>query len=194
MLAKEKKKIEIAKAAKELFTDFGYKSVSMDQIAARANVAKGTLYLYFKDKEDLFYYLAQQFLNDIADFIHSVEGKRLSILDEVHEVIYNLLKYRRDQKFLYKVMQDAKNFKTPAALYVEKMLDDAISSYLEKRTQQAIDQGVIKPCNATILSFIVIKVYTALAFEWEENHEPLDEKSIAENVGLFLRDGLIANR
>ena len=193
MNTKEQKRAEIAKAARELFTLFGYRSVSMEQIAMRANVAKGTVYLYFKDKEDLFYYLANEFMREMNDFIQSVEQKNLDLLEELHEIIYNLLMFRRRQKFLYKVMQEANEYKTSAACHVEKMIDDRISGYIEKRMKIAIDQGKMKPCNPSILSFVVIKVYAALAFEWEENHEPLNESEIAHSVSLFLKDGLITD-
>jgi AcrR family transcriptional regulator len=191
MEVKEQKKNDIAKAARELFTDFGYRSVSMEQIANRSNVAKGTLYLYFKDKEALFYYLADQFRNDMKSFISSVEQKKLSPIEELHEIIYNLLMYRRNQKFLYKVRQEAMEFKTSAACHVEKMIDDEIAGYIAKRLDDAMEKGLMKKCNPSVLSFIVIKVYGALAFEWEENHEPLNERQIADFVSLFLVEGLI---
>jgi AcrR family transcriptional regulator len=45
---------EICRAALEVFAEKGFAAAKLDEIAARAGVAKGTLYLYFKDKEDLF--------------------------------------------------------------------------------------------------------------------------------------------
>jgi AcrR family transcriptional regulator len=44
----------ILDAALHVFAEHGYESARLDEVAARAGVAKGTLYLYFKDKEDLF--------------------------------------------------------------------------------------------------------------------------------------------
>ena len=44
----------IIETAADLFGEFGYNDVRMEDIATRAGVAKGTLYLYFKDKDDLF--------------------------------------------------------------------------------------------------------------------------------------------
>ena len=46
-------KNKILISAKELFNDYGYKKVSMDEIAANANVTKKTVYTYYKDKETL---------------------------------------------------------------------------------------------------------------------------------------------
>jgi AcrR family transcriptional regulator len=45
---------EICEAALAVFAEKGFAAARLDQIARRAGVSKGTLYLYFKDKEDLF--------------------------------------------------------------------------------------------------------------------------------------------
>lgn len=45
---------EICAAALEVFAERGFAAAKLDEIAGRAGVSKGTLYLYFKDKEDLF--------------------------------------------------------------------------------------------------------------------------------------------
>lgn len=45
---------EICAAALEVFAEKGFAAARLEEIARRAGVSKGTLYLYFKDKEDLF--------------------------------------------------------------------------------------------------------------------------------------------
>jgi len=51
---KEQRPREILKAALELFLAHGYSATRMDDVAASAGVTKGTLYLYFENKEQLF--------------------------------------------------------------------------------------------------------------------------------------------
>ena len=50
---KEERKENILKAVEVLIAEHGYKSMTMDQVASAADVAKGTLYLYFKNKSTL---------------------------------------------------------------------------------------------------------------------------------------------
>ena len=50
------KKEQIIEAARELFSSYGYKKVSMDEIAKKSNVTKKTIYTYFKDKGELIKY------------------------------------------------------------------------------------------------------------------------------------------
>lgn len=51
---KEERPQEITDAAFEVFAEFGYASARVDEVAKRAGVSKGLMYLYFETKEDLF--------------------------------------------------------------------------------------------------------------------------------------------
>ena len=51
---KEARPQELTAAALELFVEKGFAATRLDEIAARAGVSKGTLYLYFDSKEELF--------------------------------------------------------------------------------------------------------------------------------------------
>ena len=51
---KENKRNNILKAARKLFFDRGFKAVTVDSIAAKAGVSKGSIYLYFDSKEEIY--------------------------------------------------------------------------------------------------------------------------------------------
>lgn len=53
IIDKEEKKCAIAKASIDLFCEKGIQQTSIDEIAKSAEVAKGTIYLYFKNKEEI---------------------------------------------------------------------------------------------------------------------------------------------
>ena len=63
---RESRRSAILKAARKLFFDRGFKHVTVDNIAAKAEVSKGSVYLYFKSKEEIY---TQILINDsIATF------------------------------------------------------------------------------------------------------------------------------
>ncbi len=67
---KERRRQAILKAAKGLFFKQGFAATTMTQIAAAAELGKGTLYLYFQNKEELYISLlveGMQLLNDIFE-------------------------------------------------------------------------------------------------------------------------------
>ncbi|MCK9391200.1 MAG: TetR/AcrR family transcriptional regulator [Syntrophales bacterium] len=62
---KENRKNAILKAARKLFFDKGFKNVTVESIAKKAELSKGSVYLYFKSKEDIY---TQILLSDIDKF------------------------------------------------------------------------------------------------------------------------------
>lgn len=187
--ARGSKKEVIASAAKELFSTYGFKAVSMDKIAEKSGVAKGTLYLYFKDKEELFHYLLEEFIEEIRDIFREITSKNLPLCDEIPEVVYRLLLYRKNQKFLFRVFKEAHEFKSQMARSGVRMIDNLVEHYIIDRLS-AVKSIDTEKINIEGISFVIVKAYSALAFEWEEMHEPLNESQIAQTIGYLLQGSL----
>ncbi|MGE3062962.1 MAG: TetR/AcrR family transcriptional regulator [bacterium] len=72
------KKEQIIKSALELFCEKGFAETDIDSVAKKAGVGKGTVYLYFKDKKDLFVssttYALNHFNNDLEKTVETVNG------------------------------------------------------------------------------------------------------------------------
>lgn len=66
------RKQAILEAALTVFAERGYEAARLDDVAARAGVAKGTLYLYFKDKEALFEELLQGAVSPVLEGISAL--------------------------------------------------------------------------------------------------------------------------
>jgi len=64
----------ILDAALAVFAERGYEAARLDDVAARAGVAKGTLYLYFRDKEGLFETLVRGAVSPILDRVEEAAG------------------------------------------------------------------------------------------------------------------------
>ena len=68
------KEEQIIEAARDLFSTYGYKRVSMDEIAKRANVTKKTVYSYFKSKEELLKYCINDEIKKMKDEMKANEN------------------------------------------------------------------------------------------------------------------------
>src|SRR5213076_2188762 len=60
--------------AQDVFADKGYYDASIDEIAARAGIAKGTVYLHFASKEDLLVALVERQINEFLARVDQVTG------------------------------------------------------------------------------------------------------------------------
>ena len=76
---KEDRPAEITEAAMHTFAEKGYASTRVEEVARRAGVSKGLLYLYFKTKEDLFKAVIRSFVSPRLDaLIEMIETTELS--------------------------------------------------------------------------------------------------------------------
>jgi len=63
----DERRAHIMQAALTCFTRRGYNNTTMDDIAAKSGLSKGTLYWYFKSKDDLFAAAIRSFLMDVGE-------------------------------------------------------------------------------------------------------------------------------
>lgn len=83
---KEQRHQQILDAAFEEFAERGYESTRLDDVARRAGIAKGTIYLYFKNKELLFRaVLRDQITHVLRDFAEYAENSSSSSEDLLRE-------------------------------------------------------------------------------------------------------------
>ena len=181
---------QILNVAKKLFTNYGFKKVSMDEIASEAGVTKKTVYTYFSSKEELLKYCIKEELQNMRKIIENVESKKLDFMETVHQVIYNLLKYKKNCKFLKLLFKESEILKNEQLKDNLKIVDKEIQNYIRKQLELAIQNDKIEVQNIDITTFLIYKMYIALMIDWNEDYKKLDEKEIADNILHFLVNGL----
>ena len=185
------KKEQIIAAARKLFTKYGYKKVSMDEIAKEAKVSKKTVYAYFKDKEELFKYFIFEELDKMHDAVTNIENKELPFLEMVHETIYTVLKYKKENNFLSTITKEAKDFKNQKIIDAIKILDTEVKKYIKNKLIYAREKKFIRNCNLDVLTFVIYKVYMALIFESDLDSTQINEKDISNEIFEILKKGIL---
>ncbi len=185
------KKEQIVEAARKLFTQYGYKKVSMDEIAKEAGVTKKTVYAYFKDKDELFKYFVFEEVDIMKKLVQEVENRNLPFFDMVHQTIYEVFKHKKQENFLLTITKEAEALKNPTVIEAVKIIDVEVKKYIKNKLTYAIKHEYIKYYNVDILTFIIYRVYIALMFEWDSEETPIDEKEISDNVLEIFKNGII---
>lgn len=184
------RKTLIIEAATKSFSLFGYKATTMDQVAKIANVGKGTIYTFFKNKEELFDEIITTLIKEMKAAANEAIDPALSFQENVHRGLYKILEFRKDHQLTIKLFQEEKEMGTPAVMEVMSKLEHAILSYLKEKVEAAIAKGEIKACDPELTAFIMLKLYIALIFDWEKHHDPLEKEEIAELLEQYVFKGL----
>ena len=91
---KEKQRQErealILQAAEEVLMERGYHETSIDEIAARVGIAKGTVYLHFPSKEDLVVAIFERDMQQLLQYIDSTMDTSLTAREKI-ETIFDLM-------------------------------------------------------------------------------------------------------
>lgn len=143
---KEQRRQNILKVAKRLFIERGFKSVTVANIAEKAELSKGAIYLYFSSKEEIY---AQILLTDIEHFHREISqifngGKSAAgiLLDFADAYIDIFLKEREQFRILMNFMLQADNLnlsrETRKRIIAEM---NRTISLIEKILQYGVDSG-----------------------------------------------------
>ncbi len=98
------RKNQILSAARELLAENGIAGTSMNQIAERAELSVGTLYIYFKNKEDLYASLQEEGLDLLYDSITKAVEKGGTPLDKLRQIARTYLKFSEKEKNYFEII------------------------------------------------------------------------------------------
>ena len=123
---KDARSEEITAAALELFAERGYAATRLDDVAARAGVSKGTLYLYFDNKEELFKaVLREGFISPLAamrDTVERYEGPTFDLVERVVRGWWEHVGATRLSAIPKLIIAEARNFPEVARFYADEVL------------------------------------------------------------------------
>jgi len=123
---KEARPGELLDAALDLFVEKGFSAARVDEVAARAGVSKGTLFLYFESKEDLFKAvvrenIANQFPTWQEEFV-AFQGSSADMLRYALLSWWERIGKTRASGITKLVMSEAQNFPEIAQFYQEEVI------------------------------------------------------------------------
>lgn len=137
-LNKSEKYMNLLDAAYELFEKSGSHLVSIDEIVKKAGVAKGTFYLYFKDKYDL---ISKLILYKASKFMDSVEYE--------HIEIKNAEDFNKHVKTYIDFLIEFLEKNHTLVLLIEKNVNVCVNAVIENRA------GLLKDLYDELLSYFI---------------------------------------
>ncbi len=184
------KRDQVIESARKLFHQFGFKKVSMDEIAKEAGVTKKTIYMYFGSKEELLQYFIQEEIKNMEEIVEKVEAKNQDFFETVNQAVYEILQYRKNQDFLNIIAREAEWLKNPVIVNSLNLIDSKIQNYIKNKLQKAQENGYIECSDLDVTTFLIYKMYIALIFEWNVKEKEINEQTLAKTISEILRKGL----
>jgi AcrR family transcriptional regulator len=148
---KEARPQELLDAALELFVEKGFAAARAEEVALRAGVSKGTLYLYYPSKEDL---LKAVIKKNLSERVAAGAAQAADFDGSATELIRNLLVdwwtqiYDDPASAVFKlIITEARTFPEIAEFYAREVIVPA-HDLMTRIIQRGIDQGEFRPLDA----------------------------------------------
>jgi AcrR family transcriptional regulator len=156
----------ILRSALDEFSDKGYHASTIDSIAERAGIAKGTVYRYFNTKEGLFNALKEDTISEFVEHARHDLSQEEDVLKIIESVIKNYLSFfEKNSAFFKVIIQEQKDF---GREFSEKFINELILALpgLKRRCWKASRNGHLKQMNYFTVFFGIIGFLNGVIQKW----------------------------
>ncbi len=177
---------EILDAALMLFVERGFAATKLDDVARKAGLSKGSVYLYFENKETLFRAVVREMvLPEIKRVEQQVDRYRGPAQELVRKLVYqwwSMVGESRLSGVPKLLVSEASNFPELARFFVDQVIR-RVRRVFVRVLQQGIDRGEFRECdvNHAVRVLIAPLVFAAI---WQHSLYPFDKDPY--DVRVFL--------
>jgi AcrR family transcriptional regulator len=176
---RERRRQQIIVAAKRVFSDKGFNKATMEDIAQEAELSPGTLYLYFKNKEELYASLSLRILQYLKIRMEHVNAENLEPekkLEALMEAMYDV--YEFDPLIIINMfhLQSSETLKnlSPQLLSEIKALSQKSIGSIARIFSDGIQKGVFIDKHPNALADIFWSLFTGVVL-WEASKKIINE-------------------
>ena len=188
---------ELLEAALDLFVEKGFAATRVEEVAARAGVSKGTLFLYFPSKEDLFKAVVRE--NVVAPVtqgaaeVAQFKGPTGELLEWMLLQWWRRYGATKASGISKLVMSEASNFPELASFYRQEVIEPG-QALVRFALQRGLDRGELRPMNIELALHSVMAPLLFLVM-WKHSMGPCcpesehidPEQFISQHARLLVR-------
>ena len=156
---KEARPGELLEAALALFVEKGFAATRVEEVAARAGVSKGTLFLYFPSKEELFKAVvrenASRHLHDAFREVAGYAGTSTELLHEFIRRWWTQYGGTPAAGLTKLIMSEAANFPDLAQYYQDEVVQPS-HELVRRIVQRGIDRGELREVDLTLAAHLIV--------------------------------------
>jgi AcrR family transcriptional regulator len=182
----------IYQGAVSVLAEHGLAGATMDRVAAAAGVAKGSLYNYFRSKDELLAFVHEKTLQPLFEANERIAGSDQRAAEKIEAMTRNWRRYVGEHRATFQMLirnRDCEGVFKEASVRGERKAVDLIAGIIT----QGIEAGQFRPVNAQFVGEMLLAAAKGmLEAEFVEEVPRSDEETIDTLNAVFLH-GLCAN-
>jgi TetR/AcrR family transcriptional regulator, fatty acid metabolism regulator protein len=178
---------EILDAARRVVAQYGFQGVTLDRVAEEANIAKGTIYLYFQNKEELLKAAIEQGIKDFTSQLRAEVAEAITPIEKLQRLVEASLELSDTHRDFFKMLLLERNFLAASPHHPEAahMLDLYLSHirFIEDLIEEGVRTGVLRPHNTEVSAFALNE---AMRGSFQQRALGLTTRSALEDANILL--------
>ncbi|TCT25053.1 TetR family transcriptional regulator [Melghiribacillus thermohalophilus] len=182
---------QIIDAAVEVIAENGYHASQVSKIAKKAGVADGTIYLYFKNKEDI---LVSVFREKMGEFIEKIR-EEITKKESAEDKLYSLIEIHFKQLSLNHQLAIVTQLELRQSNKDLRMkINNSLKGYLaiiDQILKEGIEEGLFHPqINIKLLRQMIFGTVDEVVTNWVMKDQKYDLVKQAKDVHYYILNGL----
>ena len=161
---------EILLAAEKVFAAKGFFPTTMSDIAKEAEFGTGTLYKYFKSKEELYFTLIDEKVEEINCLVKTELSQKTSAVERIKKVLGLQFEFfERNRDFFRIYTSERTRFEWTVKDELGTGLHEKMVAYiniLAEVMRQGIEEGEFRPLSPMDLAHALVGIVNSFVFEW----------------------------
>lgn len=189
----EERRGQIVRAAVKLFSEDGYYTTTIQQIARQAGISTGLIYQYFRDKDDILFLSLKMVLDT---YEHEIPSQLDGLTDPVERLCVSVWAYchivDRLREATVLAYRSTKSLRADRRVLI-KDAETRTNRLIEKCIKACVDSGTMREVNDYMLAYQLVM----FAHSWALKHWVLSERFsleryIGEGIALLVEPYLTA--
>jgi AcrR family transcriptional regulator len=182
---------EILSAAEKVFAAKGFFPTTMSDIAREAEFGTGTLYKYFRSKEELYFTLIDEKVEEINRLVKAELSQRTSAVERIKKALGLQFEFFEQNRDFFRIYISERNrFEWTVKDELGKGLHEKMVTYiniLAEVMRQGIERKEFRSMNPMDLAHALVGIVNSFVFEWMISREPYPLISKVDTVlEIFL--------
>ncbi len=184
---------EILLAAQKLFAAKGFFQTTMSEIAQAAEFGTGTLYKYFKSKEDLYFTLIDEKTNEINNLVKAELLRNIPTIDRIKNLLKMELEFIEQNNDFFRIyISENSRFEWSIKDEFGKKIHEKMVAYIHLLSnvfKQGMEAGELNSMDPLDLAHAFEGIVHSFIFEWLISQESYPLVSKAEVILKIFLEG-----
>jgi AcrR family transcriptional regulator len=164
------RRAEIMSAAMRLFASKGFHSTTMSEIAKEAEFSTGSLYNFFKSKEELYFTMLREEIEKVEARTREQRAKARSPREDLEAVVDTLTEYFEENRYVFQIfVTHREHFEWPMKGELAEVVRAKYLSFIGELVEvfkAGISQGLFKPYEPEELALCFMGILNSFIYLW----------------------------